>query len=334
MKAINRAMGLTEWLLLIALSILWGGSFFFVGVAVHALPRFTIVALRVGIAAAALNVVVRTLRYDMPRDRRLWAAFIVMGLLNNVIPFSLIVSGQAYIASGLAAILNATTPIFTVIVAHFLTSDERMSKARLAGVGLGFLGVVLVIGPDALRGLGANTVAQLAILGAALSYAFAGVFGRRFRKMNVAPLVTATGQLTASSLVLIPLAVALERPWTLLAPSVQVWSAVLGLALLSTALAYILYFRILATAGASNTLLVTFLIPVTALLLGTTVLGETLDPGHLAGMGLIGAGLAAIDGRPLGLLRRRVAANPAQPSLATRPAQEHETPVTPDDYAI
>ena len=199
MKAINRSMGLVEWLLLITLSILWGGSFFFVGIVVHALPRFTIVALRVGLAAISLNVIVLAMRLNMPRSWQLWTAFFGMGLLNNMIPFSLIVWGQTHIASGLASILNATTPLFTVIVAHFLTSDEKMTRARLAGVVVGFAGVVLMIGPEALEGLGTNTFAQLAVLGAAISYAFAGVFGRRFRNLGIAPLVTATGQVTAST---------------------------------------------------------------------------------------------------------------------------------------
>lgn len=318
MKAINRSMGLVEWLLLITLSILWGGSFFFVGIAVHALPRFTIVALRVGLAAISLNVIVLAIRLNMPRNWQLWTAFFGMGLLNNMIPFSLIVWGQTHIASGLASILNATTPLFTVIVAHFLTSDEKMTGGRLAGVVVGFAGVVLMIGPEAFEGLGTNILAQLAVLGAAISYAFAGVFGRRFRSLGIAPLVTATGQVTASTVVLIPLAIVVERPWMLPMPALEVWGAIIGLALLSTALAYILYFRVLATAGASNVLLVTFFIPISAILLGSTILGEKLELKHFVGMGLIGLGLVAIDGRPLGFLRRRLIAEPAQAPFTTK----------------
>lgn len=303
--AINKPMGLIEWALLTALSILWGGSFLFVGVAVDALPPFTIVVLRVGLAALVLNVIVRAMGLRIPMDRRTWAAFFAMGFLNNLVPFTLIVWGQIHIASGLASILNATTPLFTVIVAHFLTTDEKMTGARLTGVVIGFAGVVLMIGPEALEGLDTNVIAQLAVLGAAVSYAFAGVFGRRFRRMGVPPLLTATGQVAASTVMLIPLALVVEQPWTLPMPTVEIWGSVLGLALLSTALAYILYFRILATAGATNLLLVTFLIPVSAILLGAIILGEQLDPKHFAGVGLIGLGLAAIDGRPLGYLRRR-----------------------------
>jgi drug/metabolite transporter (DMT)-like permease len=295
-----------EWGLLLALSVLWGGSFFFTGVAVKELPPLTIVLLRVGGAAMILLFVLRVMGIAMPLDRRTWAAFFGMGLLNNVIPFCLIVWGQTHIASGLASILNATTPLSTVVVAHFLTSDEKMTGNRLAGVLVGLAGVVAMIGPEALGGLGTNVVAQLACLGAALSYAFAGVFGRRFKRMGVAPMATATGQVTASSVMLLPVALLIDQPWTLAAPSPQTWAAILGIAALSTALAYVLYFRILATAGATNLLLVTFLIPVTGILLGTLVLGERLAPQHFLGMVLIGMGLAAIDGRLLRPLWRKV----------------------------
>ena len=200
-------------------------------------------------------------------------------------------------ASGLAAILNATTPLWTVIVAHTLTSDEKMTGNRLAGVIIGFIGVAVMIGPDALAGLGANVAAQLAVLAAGMSYAFAGVYGRRFYRMGTAPMLTATGQVTASTVMLLPAALIVDHPWALPLPSLSAWGAVLGIASLSTALAYVLYFRILATAGATNLLLVTFLVPVSAILLGSLVPGERLGPSHFLGMGFVGAGLAAIDGR-------------------------------------
>lgn len=334
MKAINRSMGLVEWLLLISLSILWGGSFFFVGIAVHALPRMTIVALRLGLAFMALNLIVWALGLHLPRDWRLWAAFFTMGLLNNIIPFNLIVWGQTHIASGLASILNATTPLFAVIVAHFLTGDEKITGGRLVGVVVGFAGVVLMIGPEALAGLGANSLAQLAVLGAAMSYAFAGVYGRRFRNLGVAPLVTATGQITASATVFIPLAMKVDRPWLQPMPGLPVWGAIIGLALLSTVLAYIIYFRILATAGASNVLLVTFLIPVSAIVLGSTILGEMLDLKHFVGMGLIGLGLASIDGRPLGYLRGKIVARSTPITTTTGQCLVRESSDGPDDYHI
>lgn len=305
-------MGLIEWFLLVALSVLWGGSFFFVEVAVDVFGPLTIVALRVGLAAVALNVIVVAMGLSMPNDRKLWAAFLGMGVFNNVIPFSLIVWGQAHITSGLASILNASTPFFTVVAAHYLTSDERMTGGRFVGVMLGISGVAYIMGAGALEGLATNTLAQAAILGAAISYAFAGIFGRRFRHLGCSALVTAAGQVTISAVVLLPLAFVVERPWVLPMPTVEVWGAVLGLALLSTALAYILYFRILATAGATNLLLVTFLVPISAILLGTAVLGEQLKPQHVAGIALIGLGLAAIDGRPLGIIRRMWSANRRQ----------------------
>jgi drug/metabolite transporter (DMT)-like permease len=286
-----------EWMMLLTLSAVWGGSFFFNGIAVKEVPTFTIVAARVTLAAAILWLVLGVTRVPLPRDRRVWAAFFGMGLLNNVAPFFLIVWGQGHIASGVASILNATTPLFTVVVAHLFTPDEKMSGARLAGVVAGLAGVAVMIGGGAMATLGVDLVAQLACLAAALSYAFAGVYGRRFRVMGVPPMVTATGQVTASSLMLLPAVMLVDHPWTLPMPSGPAVLALVGIAVLSTAFAYSLYFRILATAGATNLLLVTFLIPVSAILLGVTLLGETLQPRHLAGMGLIGIGLAAIDGR-------------------------------------
>jgi drug/metabolite transporter (DMT)-like permease len=294
-------MGGREWAMLLALAALWGGSFFFNGVAVRELPSLTLVWLRVVVAALALLLTLRMLGQSLPRDRCIWAAFLGMGLLNNALPFVLIVWGQHRIASGLAAILNATTPLFGVLVAHALTRDERLTVLKAGGVALGFAGAAVMIGPSALGGFSDDIPAQLACLAAALSYAFAGIYGRRFRRLGVAPLAAAAGQVCASTLLLLPVMLLIDQPWTLAPPNVATWGAVLGVGLLSTALAYWLYFRILAASGATNLLLVTFLIPVSAILLGVSVLGETLQPRHLLGMALIGGGLAFIDGR---LLRR------------------------------
>ena len=220
-----------------------------------------------------------------------------MGFLNNALPFSLIFWGQTEIAVGLASIINATTPLFTLVVAHFLTPDEKIDRTKIAALLIGLLGVVVLIGPDALIG-GSALWAQMACLGAALSYAFAGVYGRRFRRMGIAPAEAAAGQVTASAVLILPIMLVVEQPWTLSAPpSLTVSLALAGLALLSTALAYVLYFRILAAAGATNLLLVTLLIPVPATLLGSAVLGEQLEPRQFAGMALIGLGLVLIDGR-------------------------------------
>tara|TARA_X000000368_G_scaffold383337_1_gene341110 strand:+ start:9914 stop:10888 length:975 start_codon:yes stop_codon:yes gene_type:complete len=306
---INTVMDWRNWLSLIILSILWGGSFFFVEIAVRDLPTFTIVVCRVVLAALILNLVMVMQGQHMPNPataagRRIWAAFLVMGLINNAIPFSLIVWGQAHIASGVASILNATTPLFAVVVTHLMTSDERMTLPRLAGVILGIIGVAVLIGGTALQSLGVNVVAQLAVLGAAISYAFAGTFGRRFKTMGISPIATATGQVSASSLLMLPLVLAVDQPWTLAMPSTGTVLALIALAALSTALAYILYFHILASSGATNVLLVTFLVPVSAIMLGILFLNESLGTKHIIGIALIGAGLAAIDGRLLRLLKR------------------------------
>lgn len=301
----NRPMTPLEWGLLLTLAAVWGGSFFFNGIAVRELPVFTIVGARVGLAALILYALLRLRGGSLPRGRAVWAAFFGMGLLNNAIPFSLIVWGQGHVASGVASILNAATPLFTVILAHVLTRDERMTGGGLAGVLAGFAGVAVMIGAEGLRGLGIHVVAQLMCLAGAVSYAFAGIYGRRFKAMGIPPLTTAAGQVIASSVLLLPLVLIADQPWTLPAPGLDTWLALIGVAAISTALAYVIYFRILATAGATNLLLVTFLIPVSAILLGMLLLGEVLERRHLGGMALIGLGLAAIDGRPWRHVRAR-----------------------------
>jgi len=297
----NKSMGLVEWFLLVVLAIVWGGSFFFGAVALTELQPFTIVLGRVSIAAIVLNLMVRVSGNQMPSSLKIWAAFLGMGLLNNLIPFSLIFWGQTQISSSLASILNATTPVWTVILAHFLTADEKFTKNRFIGVLFGLLGVVVMIGWDVLGGLGINILAQMAVIGAAISYGFAGIYGKRFKE--IPPIVTAAGQITGTTIMIIPITLAVDKPWLLPMPSIRVWGALLGLALLSTALAYIIYFRLLTTVGATNLLLVTFLIPVSAILLGTIILGEQLFMRHFIGMLLIGLSLAAIDGRALRLIR-------------------------------
>lgn len=311
--SIQKTMNASDWALLGILSVVWGGSFLFIGVAVRELPPLTIVALRVVTAASALLLVLRLIGVDLPRSRQAWAAFLGMSILNNVIPFTLIVWGQGHIASGLASILNATTPLFTVIVANYLTDDERLTGQRLAGVVVGFIGVAVMIGAAAFVSLDASILAQLAVLGAALSYGFAGVFGRRFKTMGIPPLATATGQVTVSSALLLPTALIVDRPWTLAMPSTGAILSLAALGLVSTAFAYLIFFRLLARAGATNVGLVTFLIPVSAILLGVLVLGETLAVRHMVGMVLIGAGLILIDGRLVSALSIWVSAKRPAP---------------------
>jgi drug/metabolite transporter (DMT)-like permease len=290
-------MGRLEWAMLLTLALFWGGSFFFNGVALRELPTFILVWLRVSVATVALHLVLKLLGQKIPGQRRVWVTFFGMGLLNNVLPFLLIVWGQHRIPSGLASILNTTTPLFTVLVAHLLTPDEKLTPFKMIGVVVGFAGSAVLIGPDTLAGLGSGAAAQIACLTAALSYGLAGIFGRRFRRMGVSPLATATGQVTASTVMLLPIALAVDHPWTLAMPHAATIGAVIGIGILSTAVGYVLYFRILATSGATNLLLVTFLNPVSAILLGALVLGEMLEPRHFAAMALIGSGLAFIDGR-------------------------------------
>lgn len=301
-EIVNRVMGIKEWGLIIILSILWGGSFFFVGVAVKEMPPLTIVLCRVALASIILLVIVYLKGDKMPSSPGLWGAFIIMGALNNLIPFSLIVWGQTHIESGLASILNATTPIFSVVLAHFLTREERLTANRITGVTIGWIGVAMLIGIESLRGFSIEVFGQLAVVGATFSYACAAIYGRRFKGIN--PLIVATGMLCGSTIMMTPLALVIEQPWNL-SPGITTLMALFGLAAVSTSFAYIIYFQVLATAGPTNLLLVTFLIPVSAILLGVVVLAERLAWNAFAGMGLIFIGLIAIDGRLLKMFKRK-----------------------------
>jgi len=312
----NHRMGRAAWAYLFALAFLWSGVFLLTKIALADMRPFTVVALRLGLGAIVLHVVVLASGARMPSAPRTWAAFAGMGALNNFAPFCLIAWGQTHIDSGLAAILIATTPLFTVLLAHVCTHDERMTPNRLGGVLLGIVGVAVMIGPDALTGLTTNVPGQIAILGAAFCYACAGIFGRRFRAMP--PTITATGQVTAAALMVLPFALVFDRPWALPMPGMTAWAAVISAAVFCTALGYPLYFRILATAGATNLLLVTLLMPAGAVLLGMGVLGEHLRAGEIVGMAMIGLGLLAIDGRLLALVRP---GGPI-PTFATRPSGE------------
>lgn len=288
----GQRMGLTEWALLLALSLVWGGSFFFVEVGLEGLGPYTVVAVRVGLGALGLLFFLRLRGLALPESRADWRALLVMGLLNNAIPFSLIAWGQVRIDSGLASIFNATTPLFTLVVAHLCTRDERLTPLKSLGVLLGVLGVVVLIGPDLGEGMGGSFWGQMAVLGAACSYAFASVWGRRLRHLS--PAAAAAGMLLCSSAVMLPFALLVE-PLPAVLPSPSVLAALVGLGLLSTSLAYLLYFEILARAGAVNLMLVTFLIPPSALALGVLFLHEPLEMSALLGLALIFAGLAAVQ---------------------------------------
>ena len=219
-----------------------------------------------------------------------------MALLNNVIPFALILWGQLYVTAGLASILTATAPLFAVVVAHLATEDEKITPARLVGLLAGFAGVVVMIGPEVLGGLAGDAIAPLAVLLGAFLYAVSGVYGRRFRGER--PLVLAAGQMTAATIMLLPLAALVDRPWTLAMPSVGAWGALAMMGAVSSALGFVIFFRVLARAGATNLMLVNFLNPVSAILLGAVLLGEHVTLRQVIGMAAIAIGLAAIDGRP------------------------------------
>ncbi|MBR1235018.1 DMT family transporter [Bradyrhizobium sp. AUGA SZCCT0182] len=293
-----------DWSLLGVLSILWGGSFFFNGVVLRELPPLTLVLLRVALASIILLPLLWIYRIDFPKGGSGWKPFFAIGLFNNVLPFSLIVAGQTTIPSGLASILNATTPLFTVVVMA-AAGEEKLQARRIAGVVVGLIGVVILRGWN-FDGDGfwsGQGIGILLCLAGAFSYGLAALLARRLLS-NSPPLGTATFQLLASSIMMMVVAGFVERPWQLPMPGVATWFAVIGLAVLSTALAYIVFFQILRRSGATNVMLVTLLIPVTAIVLGYLVLGEEISLREIVGALVIGSALLLIDGRVLGLFRR------------------------------
>lgn len=300
-------MRAVDWLLLVFLSVLWGATFLFVAVAVQEVPPFTLVLARVGIAAMVLVPIVYLVGYRLPGRLAQWRPFLVMAILNNVMPFTLMAYGQQRIASALAAVLNATTPLFTLIVAR-LVAGEALTPSRLAGVLLGIAGVAVLMGPEALTANAASLVGMACLLGTALCYGFSALWMRRLRE--IPPLVTSAAQLTCSTLLMAPLAALADRFWQLPLPGAPALLSVLGLALLATALAYIVFFRISATAGPANVMLVTLLIPVTATALGVVVLDEALTPNQVIGAVVIASALVVIDGRLLGRITGRTRAAP------------------------
>ncbi|WP_189501814.1 MULTISPECIES: DMT family transporter [unclassified Mesorhizobium] len=291
-------MALKDWAQLLLLGAIWGGSFFFARIAVAELHPLVLVLFRVAIAASALQLYLGlrgpSFRLAFPHA----GLFLLLALANNVIPFSLIFAGQTELGAGVASVLNATTPFWTLILANALTSDEKLSWNKLAGIVLGIAGTAVMIGPGLLAGLGGPVWAKFALIGASLSYAVALMIARRFR--GVPSPVIATGQLTASTIIMIPVVLIAYGPAGLLAASPPVWAAVLALALLSTAFAYILYFNLVASAGATNASLVTLIVPASAILLGFLFLGERLQLFEMGGMVLIALGLVTIDGRMFG----------------------------------
>jgi drug/metabolite transporter (DMT)-like permease len=290
------------WAELLLLSLVWGGSFLAIRTTLDEIGVLTSVAHRVTWAALALWVVVLATRAPLPREARRWGAFMVMGLLNNVIPFTLMAWGQLHIETGLASILNAATAIWGTLVAAAVFRDERLTPRKLAGVALGFAGVAVAVGVSALGSVDPRSLGQIAVVAGTVSYAFAAVWARA-RLRGLSPSVAAAGMLTGSSLVMVPLAILVEGPPSLdLAPAT--WAGIAYAALASTAIAYLLYYRVLAMAGSANLLLCTLMIPPVAILLGAWARSEALPPHALAGFAILVAGLLVLDGRVLGLRRR------------------------------
>ena len=289
-------MSAENWGRLLMLAVLWGLSFPLIKTAVRELPPLTTLFGRVSIATLALGAAILLTRSAFPRGPGAWRLFFGMGLLSNLIPWGLQFWGQTQLPVGLASILNAATPAFSVVVMH-LFGAEKATASRAAGVALGFAGVAVLIGPGLLFGADHALGAELAFMAACLFYALSGLFGRRFAQLGMRPLQTAFGLMAATSVMALPVALIVDRPWLLPAPGLTPIAALLALALVSTALAYILFFRILVEAGPTNVMLVTLLVPVMAIMIGVMFMGETIEPRNLAGMALIAVGLVAIDGR-------------------------------------
>lgn len=294
---------MADWGQLGVLGVLWGGSFFFARIAVAEIPALALVLYRVALAAVALHLWLRIQGISFAPVIAKPGPFLGLALLNNVVPFSLIFLGQTRIGAGLASVFYATTPLWTVLVANAFTTDEKLSVAKLAGVGLGIAGVAVLVGPGSLSGPAGPAWAKLAIVGAAVSYAFAVVYAKRFRDMK--PSLVATGQLTASTVIMIPIVFLLYRPDEIITSNASIIAAVIALGTVTTAFAFILYFRLIASAGATNASLVTLLVPASAILLGVVFLGERLEPLEFAGLALIMSSLIVVDGRVFRRFRPR-----------------------------
>lgn len=287
----------TGWGLIAILSILWGGAFFLIEVGLRSFPPITLVFIRVGFAVPAMWIAMRIMGERLPADKRIWALLTVVGAFNCALPFTLFFWGQQYLDSSYAAILNATTPLWGVITAHFMTADEKATPSRIVGVLVGLAGIIVMVGPDAMKGFSDNLLAQLACLISTVFYSLAAIFGRRLSQSSLTPMAVATGQTMTAALLMIPIMLLVGQPWTMAMPRLDATLAGLALALVSTALAYFLYFRLIDRSGASNAQLVAFLMPILAVILGIAFLGESLSGGQIAGAGLIAVGLVILDGR-------------------------------------
>jgi len=287
-------MSFRNFLILLILSLIWGASFLFIKVAVATIPPFSVAFGRTALAAVLLYLVLRSRGLKMPGWGPVWGTFVLMGLFNGAVPYTLITWAEIHIDSGLAAIVNALMPLFTVLLAHLFTGDERLNWMKVVGIFLGFFGVVALIGPAALKGLGKDVLAQSAVMAAALCYAIAIIYGRRLREIT--PLVSATGQLFCAAFLTLPMMLVFDAPWTL-SPSFISVAALTCLSLLGTALAYLLYYYLLQRIGSTNLSLVTYLLPITGVFWGALLLGERLHWSAFLALGLILAGIAGVNNR-------------------------------------
>jgi drug/metabolite transporter (DMT)-like permease len=296
--------------MLIALAVIWAFSYLFMQWGVDELPVMTVVFGRVAFAALLLVVLVYATGQRLPTSAKVWAGLAAMAILNNVIPFGMIIGAQGIgVDSGLVSILVGLTPVFSVVLAHYLTLEERMTPARIGGCLLGLVGLAVLVGPAALEGLGDQMTGQLMAVAAALSYALAAIVGRRMLAA-LPPMTAATGQLMCSSLLILPWVLAIDQPWTY-SPSLTAWAGILGVAIPCTAFAYILYFAALRSAGATNLMLVTLMVPIGAVIVGAMFLNERVGWETIGGMALISLGLLLIDGRVFRLWKRAGATEPS-----------------------
>jgi drug/metabolite transporter (DMT)-like permease len=292
------------WLLIGILAILWGGAFFLIEVGLRSYPPISLVFVRLALAVPPMWIAMRLMGERLPTSPRVWGLLTIVGALNCALPFMLFFWGQQYLDSGYASILNATTPLWGVITAHFLTSDEKATPARIIGVLTGMAGIIAMVGPEAIKGLSNNLLAQIACIVSTLFYSFAAIYGRRLSQTALTPMAVATGQTMAAAVLMIPVVLFFDQPWTMPMPRLDSTLAGITLALFSTALAYTLYFRLIDRAGASNAQLVAFLMPILAVILGILFLGERLSSGQIVGAGLIAVGLVILDGRIVEKLQR------------------------------
>lgn len=286
-----------DWGIILVLSLLWGGAFLMIALGLRSFPPITLAFMRMALAVPFMLLALKYLGQRLPTDCRSWQQLFVLGGLNAAFPFMLFFWGQSHISTGLGSILNATTPLWGVVLAHLFTRDEKATPSRILGVLLGLAGIIVMVGTGALKGMTSDVLAQIACLSATVLYALAAIYGRTLSQSTMTPIVVATGQVFTAAILILPFMMVFDHPWTLPFPRWDAWIGAIGLAIPSTAFAYFLYFRLIDRAGASNAMLVAFIMPVVAIFLGVVALGESVSVKEMLGATLIALGLVAIDGR-------------------------------------